>query len=1037
MNNLLSSLKKVCQNNPLREKILIVPDYRSGHELCEALARDGRGWVNLRTETVTGLAHQVTGDYLAEKNITLLTSFLATIVIEEVFQELEGQKALQYFFRQGNSPGLVRAIASSIFELRSCGVTSDSLSADSFVSSKKGHDMLTLLKAYETYLERRYYIDSPGLLSLALQLISSAKTVNDAVYVLSSFLRLYPLELQLIKSIAGERLIKLKADPVYGIARPGAEYPKIRCRTPENKPVSDIERLPWIYQVEVSPSPLEDGTLSYFHAYGPRNEAREIFRRLQAAGIPLDTATVAYTSSEYISIFYTLARRIGVGVTFNEGIPGFLTGPGKVLQGLVDWIRKNFVASELRELFLVGDVQLPMDNDNDISLTPATAARLLRSSGAGWGRDRYVLLKDLALRLKERARMETDEEAVNDRRGRLIRESRQAEYLYEIIQTLLSSLPIPEADGRISFRDLTRGLSDTLAKLARVKDEMDAAALKGLVTDLIQAGQVASFKLEMNEALERVENILHAFRVGASGPRPGHLHLVGYKNLIWSGRPNTYVAGLDANSFPGSFRQDPVLLDTERRRIHPGLPLGIDRPRENQYTLAMALASRRGLVTLSFSSFDIVENRTVYPSSILLQAHRLLKGDALLDYTDLLNSLGKPAGYCPGDGQTALDEVEWWAWKVLRGRGIRNGAAAVRACYQGIETGSLALEARNSPEATEYDGLVDVNPCELDPRRKKDLVISCNMIEYLAGCPFAYFLRHVLQIHPPEELEYDTERWLDPLERGSLSHKLFCNFMKKVAAGNQRPSMQEHSSMMMEMAVELIEDYRKRVPPPSEIVYENEVRDIRLCCEIFLAGEEVYAGGTPVLFEVPFGLGSEDVRKSGCGLAGPVQVELGDGTSFSLRGKIDRIDRTGPGVYHVWDYKTGSAYGYEDHQYLTGGRQVQHALYAIAAEHILREIYPGERPRAEVSGYYFPTERGEGRRVARSQAKQDTISMALKHLFDILSSGAFIAASDGEKCGFCDYPDVCDSVSAVARASWLLKSGVSCLEPWRRLKKIE
>lgn len=104
MNNLLSSLNEVCQQYPLQEKILIVPGYSVGHELCEALARVSGGWVNLHPETTAGLAHQIAGGYLAEKNMTLLTGYLSAAVIEEVFQELEGKKVLQYFAREGSSP---------------------------------------------------------------------------------------------------------------------------------------------------------------------------------------------------------------------------------------------------------------------------------------------------------------------------------------------------------------------------------------------------------------------------------------------------------------------------------------------------------------------------------------------------------------------------------------------------------------------------------------------------------------------------------------------------------------------------------------------------------------------------------------------------------------------------------------------------------------------------------------------------------------------------------------------------------------------
>lgn len=566
---------------------------------------------------------------------------------------------------------------------------------------------------------------------------------------------------------------------------------------------------------------------------------------------------------------------------------------------------------------------------------------------------------------------------------------------------------------------------------------MDAAALKGLVTDLVQAGQIASYKLDMDEALERVENILNGFRIGASGPRPGHLHLVSYENLIWSSRPNTCVVGLDANTFPGSGRQDPVLLDAERERIHPGLPLGAVRPGENQLMMALSLASRRGRVTLSYSSFDIVENRSIYSSSVLLQVHRLLNGDTSLDYSHLLQSLGKPAGFCPQYGRPALDEVEWWAAKALNRPGISNGAEAARVCYKSIEQVQRSQEARERLEPTEYDGVIEVSAGHLDPRVNRDLIMSCSRIEGLAGCPFAYFLKHVLHVYPPGEVVYDPGRWLDTLERGLLLHELFCSFIKKVTENNERPSMTAHRAMLMEMADEIIGDYRVRIPPPSDVVFEHEVREIYRSCEVFLSAEEAYAGGAALLFEVPFGLGPEEVAESGCGLAGPVEVELGDGTGFLLRGKIDRIDRAGAGVYQVWDYKTGSTYGYDDHVHLCGGRQIQHALYAIAAEQILKGLVPGESPRVEVSGYYFPTERGEGQRVARPQSNRGALSEAMKHLFDIMGSGIFIAADHGEKCAICDYPEVCGVESATARAKKLLDAGAPCLEPWRRLKEIE
>ena len=53
---------------------------RMGHEICEALAGSGVGWVNLHPETTTGLAHLVAGEELAEKGITFLPGQLAWLL---------------------------------------------------------------------------------------------------------------------------------------------------------------------------------------------------------------------------------------------------------------------------------------------------------------------------------------------------------------------------------------------------------------------------------------------------------------------------------------------------------------------------------------------------------------------------------------------------------------------------------------------------------------------------------------------------------------------------------------------------------------------------------------------------------------------------------------------------------------------------------------------------------------------------------------------------------------------------------------------
>ena len=979
--------------------MLIVPSYRAGNELRECLARDAGGFINLCAETVDGLAKKAVDLLMAQQGLTPISSSQAAIAFENVSRQLEESGCLFFFGWRGDSNGLVRALTVAIAELRSFGITGTSIDSGTLVSPEKGRDIEELLCAYEQYLQDRKYIDLPGVLALASE---QPADPEDAFYLIPPFLWLNTLERDFItRWIPTERLIVLQAEPTPGM-------------TP----------LPG------TPAELWPERLTLFHAYGVTNEAREVLRRIIAMDTPLDSVTVAYTGPWYVHAFYILCKRAGFGLTASDGIPACLTLPGKALKGIVAWIRSDYDTKVLRQMLIEGSIGRRPDNGAG-DLPPLDVAEILRDSGVGWGRERYSLLAAYSERI-EGELADLDE---CDRKYVSLQEKMAlAAQLDSLMQSLLTLVPEPDAAAGVDFGKFVADMAVLLRRLARVSDKMDALALNDLLLHLGEIARMAAFSLTFESALDRVAAMVDEFSAGASSPKPGALHLTPYRNLHWTGRPNTFVVGLDANSFPGGASQDPVLLDSERELLCQELPLGRDRPRVAMSEMLAALSSRRGRVCLSYSSLEVVENRGSLPSSLFLQTFRFLKNNPSLDYSDLLRFLGSPAGYCPhGPGQ-ALDETEWWLEQVLVG-GMANGPALVPQCYRNIEGGQVALLARQSATPTEYDGMVAAAGGEIAKRGDK-ITLSCSSIEHLAGCPFAYFLKYVLRLKPPEEVAYDPGRWLEPMERGLLLHELYCNFMKVIAGKQQRVSVAVHKNMMYEMADELIQKYKIATPPPSEVVFNREARDIRDSCDVFLTVEESEMASGPVLFEVPFGL-ARWKPGVGIGATDSVRIDFGPGASFLLNGQIDRIDRVSKDVYCIWDYKTGSARGYEEHRYLCKGRQVQHALYAIAAEQILKERLGGA-PRVESSGYYFPTRRGEGRRAVRQESDRSPITGLIGHLFDILKNGVFLATDDGEACGYCDYTGECDRERAAPRAKMLVSDAANaCLEPWRRLKEFE
>lgn len=972
MNELLAALAGVCKEHPVEEKRLVMPSYQSGHVLCETLAQAGVGWVNLRTETPTGLALEIAGDYLAERQITLLDGYLTSYLVEEILQRLQERGELHFFNNQKVTPGLAAAITASLMELRECNVTSNSLLTDWFVCSEKGQDIKLLLQEYERYLEEHSLLDSSGLLNLAIELAASHSSESGIIYLMPSFVQWTPLQKNLITTLAGENLVSLPVDTL-----------------PENQPLKG------------------KSAVSFYHAYGITNELREVLRRLHTRKIPLDQVTIAYTNQEYVSAIYSLSLTLDFEFTVFEGISAFLTGPGRTLQGILSWVNSDFSTSVLNNLILCGDLVIK-PNGAQKEIPTHQAVRFLRDAKIGWGRDRYQLLESYTKEVG----------------------TEQAQQFNSLIQSLMRQIPVENEEGYVPFGDFCKALSEMVPSLTRVKDDYDSAALTAITSCLKSIGELSSLEMTVEEAVDRLTDLLKNVNVGHSGPQAGKLYLANYRNLVWCERPYTFVVGLDANSFPGSLRQDPVLLDSERQKINADLPLSVDKLEDKLSTMAHALASRRGELVLSYPSFDVAENRELFPAPLLLQIYRQMQGDHLLDYSDFLSSLGDPAGYSSGDADP-IDEVEWWLYRNKTGELFDQ--VIVSYCYSNISSGQKALEARQLPEPTEYDGALPVDLAQIFSSK----IFSCSQLEYLAGCPYAFFLRYVLGVKPPEEILFDSAKWLDPMTRGTLLHSIFCDFMRQLKARGEHPDLEKHQFLLQDIAEQQICFYKQMIPPPSELVFQREVDELFDCCHIFLS-EETRRDTLPLFFEVPFGLGPEEVKKAGCGLIRPISIELGNGRSLRFRGIIDRIDQIEPGVFCVWDYKTGSARDYGEQLYFNKGRQIQHALYAIAAEEILKKVFPKQSPKVKWAGYLFPSLRGEGKEVIRPVADRQKMVDLLNTLLEIMEKGTFVPSHEGSQCHYCDYQQVCGCEAAVRKAKQLFENtAVQRLDPWRRLQQYD
>ncbi|MDA8096120.1 MAG: PD-(D/E)XK nuclease family protein [Clostridia bacterium] len=1006
MNQIRRELARVCREHLFTEKILICPDYASGHSLLERLALDGGTWLNLHVATVDGLALETAELSMLEQGLSLLPDASGLFLIENIFRSLRPD--LEYFNTLEPRPGIIGALDRAVGKLRLAGINSDRLGTVPLPNQRKQRDLVKLLKAYEEVLARDHLVDMADVYRLAMEAVRN-RAEDTRLFLVPTDIVLPPHQGAFLEQLAGDPVVFLRAEPVRKLLPPRSAW--LVTDEPPVVPSSNVQRLPWLYDRSTLPAAQhdpDDDSVQIFAAYGEYSEAAEVLRRIRGAGLPLDQVTVTYTSYDYAWHFYRLAVKLDLPITFAEGIPLLLTRPGKALKGILQWIEGDFQACTLGQLFLDGLLKTGEEAPGTIR-----SADILRKAGVCWGRARYQpCLEKLAAYDEAKAA-----DCGTSRYGQYQTQmAEQVRLFKEYIDRLLWHIPAPGDDAQVSFQDFAQGLAGLADGFATVSGSLDGAARQTAADHFRVLAGTKELRIPLTEALERLQRELASLRIYARGPESGHLHVTHYRRAFWLGRQHTYIVGLDARRFPGSGTECPVLLDTERSAIAPELPLAAARPGESLWNLVQFLANLDGTVTLSYSLFDTVAVRDSVPAAVLLQTFRLVR-DPSADYSAFREAMQPAAGFVPLPGQE-LDVDEWWL-RVFTDTGSVS-PQLVRGCYPDLARGQDALTIRGMDTLTAYDGKINVPPGRFDPRLNNTLILSPSQIETLAKCPFAYFLSCVLRVEKPADRVCDPTQWLAGKEMGFLMHDIFCTYYRKLSA--TAPGGQQDATLLMEISDELVGGMLEAVPAPSDVVLEQEKRRIRRSLELFLRAEENYSRDSrPRYFEVPFGMGDEAVQAAGVGLADPVTLTMPDGLLIRVCGRIDRLDETDVG-YLCIDYKTGSPRYYREQDYVQRGRQIQHALYAIAAEAVLQA---GPDPRAVVprSGYYFPTEKGEACRVLRLQQDRTIVFRLLELLCTLLRNGTFVVAEDGEACRFCDYTSVCRPDAAIKAIKVKLEAG--------------
>ena len=1002
---LVRFLKRICQENLTGSKNLIMPSYLDGNALKKSLSREGFFALNLNITTIFDLARDYCDDYISKNKLKILDNSLGQIFLLQILKKLSRKKLLNYFQPPTFSPGISRSIYLAIKELRIAEFSSRNFPHSAIVNSKKSEDLLKIMQEYEKTLKEQNYVDEADIYLQAIKYKKKNQPKKEIFIVPSN------IELNYLEEVFFRKIILPESKVIYlptpgNLKKPASFYFSESYKEEENYPENLLD---YLYDIDKMPSSLPGKlNIELIQSHGEFNEVKGIIRKIKSQNIPLDEVSIFYTVQEpYSQYLYQLSRQYSLNITFGNGVSIKNTSPAKLFFALIDWIRDDYSIVKLYFLLTGGNFEFKNQQSNPDIPTPQQVATLLRNSPIGRKRNRYIKGIDLVIKQLERE----IEQVSEDRQERYRKKLKDLFWTKEFITQIFHELPQENFDYTVSPKQIARGLINIVTNHSKIDEEnnLDEEAIKKIkerLTILIESDYPLP-DMPVNEALSLIADLIKNERVNCSEPRGGCLHTASYKKGIWLNRPYNFIVGMDSAKFPDSAHDGSILLDAEKKntdRINPNKEKG----KESRYKMLQLLTNIKGKIILSYSRFDTQDNRELAPSSLMLQLYRLKTGDKQKDYSDFYSSFQDTSGFIPGKPREILDSADWFLYSARHN--FLDIVPLFKHLYPTLSEGFDAARQREKEELNSFNGKVKVDPKQVDPRLNRGLMVSSSRLELIAFCPYLYFLKYILKIKPPQEMIEDPGVWLDPSERGIIFHQIFEIFYKKLKEISPAktlipPSYKSHWHILEEIALSQLEQKRKRLAPPNNLVYQHESKEILDSCRFFLhCEEEKYKGEIPTYLELAFG--TRDNWNEELGKVKAVKLSLPGGKSISFQGKIDRIDKLDGETYRIIDYKAGTPYGFSRSKYFQNGKQIQHALYALSLKKILAKAGISAFPKIQKAGYYFPTLNGQGRKYFYGEERRNQVLEIIDLLLDIVAQGDFAMIQKADDFMCADYRDI-------------------------------
>ena len=727
------------------------------------------GMLGVHRMTLSGLAVDLAQAPLARAGLTPAGGLSVEAMVARVIHQLKASSAIPYFQPVADTPGLARAVARTIAELRLEGIRPAQVAE----TGPPGRDLARIAALYEEELATRSAADFALLLRYAIAAAGEGKH------------RLLGLPVVLLDVDLKAALVRQLAESVIERA-PAVFDGRLKTLTGGvgNQPASTLERIrESLFAETVSPDGEPDSSLDYFSAAGESLECVEIARRILKSardGVAFDRMAILLRSpGRYQPLVEEALRRAGIPAYFSRGVAR-PDPAGRAFLALLACAGEGCSATRFGEYLSLGqappidhapaagaiavpppdDEMLarlyesaqaaapetetaaePVESDGDAVIggtlqSPAAWEKLLVDAAVIGGRDRWARRLH-GLEGEFRVRLADLGEKEEGRREYLQREIVRLKNLERFALPLIDRLAgLPKQAG---WGDWIEHLS-ALAMAALRRPESVLSVL-GELQAMAEVGPVG---------LEEVSGVLsERLRFLRREPplrRYGSVFVGGIDEVRGRVFDIVFLPGLCEGLFPSRPHEDPILLDDHRRKLNAGLSVQDDRVADERRRLHMVCAAARTRLVFSYPRVDAVESRPRVPSFYALEIVRAAHG-RLPDLRTFEEKARRAAPSrldwpAPADLTEAIDDAEFDL--VAVGRTDAGGAGHYLIDANTFLAGSLRRYARRNRSGWyAADGIVDPDTATravLATHRLTARSYSPSALQHFAACPYRFLL---------------------------------------------------------------------------------------------------------------------------------------------------------------------------------------------------------------------------------------------------------------------------------------------------------